>query len=80
MASVYASPIALSTVNGPMKRGVSLLAPRLVTAESRRPSVDNNTRSPFLNVLVFFLPRLSAFAFCLSTADRRVSRTNLVMA
>ena len=52
-----------------MKRGTSLLAPRLMIAVSRRPFVDNITRSPFLNLLMFFLPCLFAFSFCLTIAD-----------
>ena len=64
MSSVKASPVTMNTINGPMKRGASLPAPRLVTFVSRRLSVDINTRSPFLKLLVIILPCLSAFSFC----------------
>ena len=52
-----------------MKRGTNLLAHRLVTAASRRPFVDNNTRSPVLYLQFLFLPRLFAYSLYLTTAD-----------
>ncbi len=63
-----------------MKRGSSLLLPRLDTACSGRLVVDTMTKSPSLNERVFPLPCLSAFRFCASTDSAMASCTKRLTA
>lgn len=80
MSSVYALPCFANTVNGPMKRGASLLAPKSETACLARFCVANRTNEPTLNSFVFPLPLLSAFNFCRSTEAAIASCTNRITA
>ena len=52
----------MSTLKGPIKRGTSLLAPRLVTAISRRPSVTIESARVLSAVLIC---TLFLFVYCI---------------
>ena len=72
---MYASPWRFKILKGPMNRCCNFVLCVFDNACVGRLLVESNTRSLSLKTSLCFLPFLSAFSFCLSTASAMASRT-----